>query len=97
MKLVKEGDPKANDLLDEYMDQFTNVLFTLQMVLDPQRFVIGGGISADDLFIQRMQEKYEEIYQMFGINVQHADIVACRFHNTSNLMGALVNYYRTFK
>ena len=93
MKLVREKDEQACGLLDEYMNEFTNVLFTLQMVLDPERFVIGGGISRDDLFIESMRNKYEEIYRMYSLDVKHADIMPCRFHNTSNIMGALALYY----
>lgn len=93
MKLVREKDEQACGLLDEYMNEFTNVLFTLQMVLDPERFVIGGGISRDDLFIKFMRNKYEEIYRMYSLDVKHADIMPCRFHNTSNIMGALALYY----
>ena len=92
MSLVREGNPIAVRCLDAYMDRFTNVLFSLQMLEDPDRFVIGGGISADDLFIKTMQRKYEELYTMFGITAKHADIVACKYHNTSNLLGALVLY-----
>ena len=94
MAMVKEGNIKAAVLLDEYMDAFTNVLFSLQMLLDPQRFVIGGGISADTLFMETMQRKYEEIYEMFGITVPHADIVSCKYRNTSNIIGALALYYK---
>lgn len=94
MAMVKEGNLKAAALLDEYMDAFTNVLFSLQMLLDPQRFVIGGGISADTLFMETMQRKYEEIYEMFGITVPHADIVSCKYRNTSNIIGALALYYK---
>ncbi len=94
MKLVKAGNEKAAGVLNEYMDAFTNVLFTLQMLYDPERFVIGGGISADELFISTMQNKYEELYSMLNLNVGHADIVPCRYRNTSNIIGALTLYYR---
>ena len=92
MALVRKGNAIAVNCLDAYMDRFTNVLFSLQMLADPGRFVIGGGISADDLFIKTMQRKYEELYTMFGITAKHADIVSCKYHNTSNLLGALVLY-----
>ena len=93
MKLVREGNEKAAALLDEYMNEFTNVLFSLQMLYDPERFVIGGGISADELFIETMQRKYEELYESLNLNVAHADIAACRYRNTSNIIGALSLYY----
>jgi predicted NBD/HSP70 family sugar kinase len=48
MALVKSGDQKATAMFDQYMNDFTNTLFTLQMLFDPEVFVIGGGISADE-------------------------------------------------
>ena len=93
MKLVREGNETAVRLLDEYMNDFTNVLFSLQMLYDPERFVIGGGISADELFIETMQRKYEELYKSLNLEVGHADIVPCRYRNTSNIIGALTLFY----
>lgn len=93
MKLVRQDNETALRLLDEYMNEFTNVLFSLQMLYDPERFVIGGGISADELFIETMQRKYEELYESLHLEVGHADIVPCKYRNTSNIIGALTLFY----
>jgi len=67
------------------------------MLYDPERFVIGGGISADELFIETMQKKYEELYESLHLSVGHADIVPCRYRNTSNIVGALSLFYSQHK
>lgn len=95
MELVEAGDPKAVGLLDEYMNLFSEKLFSLQMLLDPERFLIGGGISQNAVFMKRMQDKYEEIYQMFHLELPHAEILPCKFRNTAGMIGALSIFYET--
>lgn len=93
MALVKSGDQKATALFDQYMNDFTNTLFTLQMLFDPEVFVIGGGISADEYYISSMQEKYEELYEMFRLALPHAEIRPAVYRNDANIMGALSLFY----
>jgi hypothetical protein len=56
-------------------------------------FAIGGGIRADETFIETMQRKYEELYESLHLEVGHADIVPCRYRSTSNIIGALTLFY----
>lgn len=93
MAMVKDGHETANELFEQYMNAFTDVLFTLQMLLDPEVFAIGGGISADEYYIRAMQEKYEEIYNMFHLELPHAQIRPCQFRNDANILGALCLFY----
>ena len=94
MALVKEGNETAEEVFTAYMDAFTNTLFTLQMLYDPEVFVIGGGISADDLYIRTIQEKYEELYTMLSLDLPHAEIRPAQYRNDANMIGALILYYR---
>ncbi|MBR4455688.1 MAG: ROK family protein [Solobacterium sp.] len=94
MKLVKAGNEDAVRLFDEYTDVFADQLFSLQMIYDPERFVIGGGISADAFFVKSIAGKFDSLFGLFPFPVAHADVRACSHANSSNLIGALVNYYR---
>ncbi len=94
MKRVKEGNETAAKLFDEYTEMFAEQLFSLQMIYDPEKFVIGGGISADEFFVQRIRDQYESLFGIFPFPVSHAEVTACTYANSSNLIGALANYYR---
>ena len=75
------------------MNLFSCQLFSLQMLYDPERFLIGGEISANERYIRTLREKYEELYNLYQLHIPRADILPCKFRNTSNLIGALVLYY----
>ena len=93
MELVEQGNPAAEKVFDDCMNLFSCQLFSLQMLYDPERFLIGGGISANGRYVGALREKYEELYNLYQLNIPRADILPCKFRNTSNLMGALALYY----
>lgn len=94
MELVSQGHQEACRLLSDYMKVFTQAIFTLQIVYDPDHIVIGGGISANETYMAYLKNHVETFYQSLPLKVNYASIDACTFHNDSNLMGALVSYYR---
>lgn len=58
---------------------------------------IGGGISAQPLLIELINKNLDEIYEHLGFDVYHPEIVACKFRNDANLIGALYQHIQTFK
>lgn len=94
MRKVKDNDRNAAQLFEEYMNTFAAMLFNIQTFFDPQRVLIGGGISADPLYIESIKEHQAELYGRFTFPLKHAEIMPCRFSSLANLIGALVNYYR---
>lgn len=94
MELVREGDAHANAVLDGALDELTDALFGLQMVFDPEVIAIGGGISADATYVDRLAHKFEELFAAFPLPVQHARIVPCVHRNDANLLGALATYHK---
>ena len=94
MAMVKSGHAEASALFESYCMTFAGVLFTLQFAYDPGTIVIGGGISANPLFIEGIQKQFEQLFSVFPFKVRHAEITASRQGNDANLSGALANYYR---
>lgn len=94
MAMVESGHAEAEALFESYCRTFAGVLFTLQFAYDPGKIVIGGGISANPLFIKGIQKQFEQLFSVFPFKVRHAQITASRQGNDANLCGALVNYYR---
>lgn len=92
MAMVSCGHEKATELFESYCKNFAGVLFTLQFAWDPGKIVIGGGISADPLFVQGIRKQYEQLFAQFPFSVRCAEITASRQGNDANLLGALVNY-----
>ena len=86
---VNSGDSDAQECLQKFTREIAIQLFNLQTVLDPERFAIGGGISAQPVFIDYIRNYLKELYAKCPYHVPHADVVACKFQNDANLIGAL--------
>jgi len=60
---LKNGDPKAKELVDEMARNMGRLLATIGQILDPHCFVIGGGVSKQsDYYWPKMIETYHELF-----------------------------------
>lgn len=76
----------------DYCQQIAYVIVQLQVILDLDKIVIGGGISAQPLVIQEIQyqyNRYQERLPIFKKNFHSIKIAACQFQNDANLIGAV--------
>ncbi len=90
--LVDKDDDAVLNALYEYAHGVAVMIFNLQMILDPERFALGGGISVQQSFIDVVQDKLNEICSTAPDFIPHPQIVACKYHNDANLLGALYRH-----
>ena len=86
---VNSGDEIAKSCLNRFAREIAVQIFNLQTVIDPQRFAIGGGISAQPVFLEAIRDNLKKLYAACPYYVPHAEIVTCKFQNDANLIGAL--------
>lgn len=86
---VNRGEDEAIACLNQYTKEIAVQIFNIQTVLDPERFAIGGGISAQPIFIEYIKKNLEELYSQCHYYVPQAEVVSCEFQNDANLIGAL--------
>ncbi|NCB32885.1 MAG: ROK family protein, partial [Erysipelotrichia bacterium] len=86
---VHRSEPEALESLYVFSREIAVQIFNLQTILDPQRFAIGGGISAQPVFIESIKSNLNELYAGCSYHVPHAEVVSCKFGNDANLIGAL--------
>ena len=89
---VNSGDEIAKICLNRFTREIAVQIFNLQTIIDPQRFAIGGGISAQPVFIDAIRENLKNLYAVCPYYVPQAEIVTCKFQNDANLIGALQCY-----
>ena len=92
--LIAENDDDMLDALYQYAHAVAVKIFNIQMLFDPERIAIGGGISRQQSFIDAIQDKIDEICAESPIYLPRPEIVACKFHNDANLFGALYHHLR---
>lgn len=86
---VEAGDGIAVDCLDSFAHEIAVQIFNIQTVLDPGRFAIGGGISAQPRFLEAIRRSLRKLYEACPYSIPQAEVVPCRFRNDANLFGAL--------
>jgi glucokinase len=87
-KAAQEGDPAAVDCFDEIGRWLGQGLADLAALLDPGRFVIGGGVAeAGDLLLDAGRETYGAVVTGRGYRPL-ADVVAAQLGSQAGLIGA---------
>lgn len=95
-KLANSGDERILKAIKEFSKDVAEGIFTLQAILDVEKFAIGGGISEQPILIKLINEAYDEIHndfvEKFNSPIYRPDIEACKFHNDANLLGAYCRF-----
>lgn len=90
--LAKSGDEKIMIALEEFADGIAEGIFTLQAAFDVEKVAIGGGISEQPILIDLINKCYDKIQDSItNCKIYRPQIVACKFYNDANLIGA---YYK---
>ena len=93
---VSKGEAVALKCLDIFTRRIAIQIFNIQMLLDPQKFAIGGGISVQPTFIEHIRKHIDELANDTDLYFPKPEIVACQFLNDANLIGALQCYLEKF-
>ena len=96
-KLIHDGDEDAIVALHEYTDLLAIQLFNLNILLDLEKIVIGGGISEQKELMDSLKQSNENLSTIHpdivkGIQYPLPNIDVCKFRNEANLIGALYHF-----
>lgn len=94
---ANKGNEKVIKGIDAFAKEVATQIFNVHIIFDCEKVAIGGGISAQPLLIELINKNLDEIYEHLGFDVYHPEIVACKFRNDANLIGALYQHIQTFK
>ncbi len=96
---VNAGDATAVEVLEDYCDTVVCGIMSLQLILDLQRYSIGGGISKQPVLLETINRKLDELFEsMKGRTpASRPSVVACEFGNDANMIGALYHYLYELK
>lgn len=89
---VSANEVDAQTCLDKFTRRIAEKIFNIQLIVDVKKFVIGGGISAQKIFIESIRDNLKKVYAESPIEFNCVEIVPCKFLNDANLIGALANY-----
>ena len=92
---LKAENPKAWEVFDQISTNIATQIYNLVCTLNPQRVLIGGGISKQPLVLENIRKKYElkrDNLKNHGLLIPDVEIDTTRFFNDSNLIGALYSH-----
>lgn len=93
---AREGDPLVLMALEQFTRGIAHMIINLQVIYDPDRFVIGGGISRQPLLLEYIQKNLDYFYTQFKWPGEKADVTTCKFFNDANLIGAYSYFLSRF-
>ncbi len=90
---INEGDPVTCGVYEKWLGNLVQVIINLKMILDPEKIVIGGGISRDPRLIVDIQKEYEKFAPiMNGFGMPETKLEVCKFASDANMVGAVYNW-----
>lgn len=91
-QMIEDHDEDACAALQKMAKNLARGIYNLQCILDPQKVLIGGGISQQPILLEKIKEELSKIYAMIPFEIPHAQVETCMYYNDSNMIGALYNY-----
>ncbi len=89
---INNGDLRALAVFKRYCRNVAIMILNIQAVINGSKVIIGGGISAQPILIEEINNQFDKILQnnpMLNNQVIKPVIVAAKHGNDSNLYGAL--------
>lgn len=95
--MINAKEENALKALKEYTDDLAITIFNINVLLDLERIVIGGGISQQPVLLEYLKQSIADIRTyhpdfLGGIELPLPSVDVCRFHNDANLIGALYHF-----
>lgn len=88
-KRAEGGEERAIHAIRLFTRRLAILISNLQFIFDPQKFLIGGGISIQPLFLKFVKDELKKIRERNLEGLPLPEIEACKFYNDANLLGAL--------
>lgn len=88
-KMAESGDQACIRAIEEFYRILAVGIYNLQYVYDPEVILIGGGISAREDLIDKIDEKLDRILKSIPSGKIRPKIAVCKFRQNANLLGAV--------
>lgn len=89
---IQAKNIKAMKIFQKYCSNVAIMIMNVQAVINSERIVIGGGISAQPILIEEIKHQFKLLLagnEMLKNQVIPPEIVAAKYRNDANLYGAL--------
>ncbi|HEL1351877.1 TPA: ROK family protein [Streptococcus equi subsp. zooepidemicus] len=92
LELADQGDPVALKERQVFLQSLAMGVFNIQHAFDPDRILIGGGVSQADFLLPALEAELDKLYQLVSISDLKLQLAVCQFKNEANLLGASIDF-----
>lgn len=96
-EMAKANNQLAQDLINEMYDELALFIYNIQVLLDFEVIVIGGGVSEQQEFSEQLSKKSLELFTQETVPHFMPKIVNSQYKNDANLMGAVIVFNDIYK
>lgn len=90
--LAEAGDELAQEQIDLFYNALSIGIYNVLISLDPDRVLIGGGISTREDLLTNLEERVQELLLKKGAKELKHSIMPCKFLSQANLIGAVYQF-----
>ncbi|SHI50348.1 ROK family protein [Clostridium intestinale] len=91
-KLIEEEDEIAVEAFNSFCKKIAVQIVNIQVILDPKKIIIGGGISAQKILTEKIQAIATELNTIPGMYTPEIIVEQSELGNDANIYGAYYNY-----
>lgn len=92
---IKAHNSKAWPIFEEFCRRIAGLIVSIQSVVDLEKILIGGGISAQPIVIKEIRHQFDQLLaqdRRLRVDIVPPEIAAATFGNEANLLGALYGH-----
>jgi len=86
------GDKRAAQAIESMYNHLADSLYNIQVSLDPEMVILGGGISARPELAEELQTRLQLLLTKEGVAEILPEVRSCHYQNNANLIGAAINF-----
>ncbi len=92
-ELAEAGNSLAEKMVNDLYDSLSIGIYNLQLCFDPERILIGGGMSGRPDLIEQLQQRVGRLLTKKGAGDLDFDLKPCRYFSDSNMLGAIYQFH----
>jgi predicted NBD/HSP70 family sugar kinase len=89
---ANNGDELARYLVLQLCRYSARGIFNVMVGFDPDKIIIGGAISSNELFIALIKEELNNLRLRTGASRVTPEVLPSKFRNDANLIGSIYNF-----
>lgn len=94
---LEKKDELVLSVFEGYLRELCRQIENIQLMYDPEKILIGGGISRQPIFLEMLKASLEKYHDDVRSPMARPSVSACRYYNDANLVGAVYNFMQAEK